>query len=468
MVIVVVCLVIALIFLFTFIKQLFNACCLFFEKEKIISNTEPKHQKKLFQVVKQKRVLHRKKLKNNLCSVKIFAKFLNEKAYIQVPIARKILISKIYERVVSNVIQFNANVDFGKLSNAGFNSCVFLLKKPKEQRKFSNLLFALNVLKQKVCFLPIFVSETESEKVEGYKNIFLQDFNLKLFEDVCKINLNYDPLFNKKLELPFEDFSCEKEIQVKRIASENNLISYCFNSKINTSVFVFIKLDSFLFNLKKENNSFEITYFNNKKIRYFSNNKILEINSINYNFIPYLCVKIKLNKNLDCLLLCDKEPIFYKNLLLEEKMFFENFFNIKIYTKDQKFNNFFNFILKNQVKKELYEKNYFKKSNFIFNKRFISNFLREDYADIAKIKTGTLLYNHIVENSLGIEIKNGFLKVKKKCEFDFKLIIYVDGEYKSIFVQNEGEKQVKIGETVFLSCNQINLNLLSKPATLCV
>ena len=89
-------------------------------------------------------------------------------------------------------------------------------------------------------------------------------------------------------------------------------------------------------------------------------------------------------------------------------------------------------------------------------------------ADIAKIKTGTLLYNHIVENSLGIEIKNGFLKVKKKCEFDFKLIVYVDGEYKSIFVQNEGEKQVKIGETVFLSCNQINLNLLSKPATLCV
>ncbi len=247
MVIVVVCLVIALIFLFTFIKQLFNACCLFFEKEKIISNTEPKHQKKLFQVVKQKRVLHRKKLKNNLCSVKIFAKFLNEKAYIQVPIGRKILISKIYERVVSNVIQFNANVDFGKLSNAGFNSCVFLLKKPKKQRKFSNLLFALNVMKQKVYFLPIFVSETENEKVEGYKNIFLQDFNLKLFEEVCKINLNYDPLFNKKLELPFEDFSCEKEIQVKRIASENNLISYCFNSKFNTSVCVFIKLDSFLF-----------------------------------------------------------------------------------------------------------------------------------------------------------------------------------------------------------------------------
>ena len=78
----------------------------------------------------------------------------------------------------------------------------------------------------------------------------------------------------------------------------------------------------------------------------------MEINSINYNNIPYICVKIKLNKNLDCLLLCDKEPIFYKNLLLEEKIFFENFFNIKIYTKDQKFNNFFNFILKNQVKKE--------------------------------------------------------------------------------------------------------------------
>lgn len=468
MVIVVVCLVIALIFLFTFIKQLFNACCLFFEKEKIISNTEPKHQKKLFQVVKQKRVLHRRKLKNNLCSVKIFAKFLNEKAYIHVPIERKILISRIYEKLASNVIQFNANVDFGKLSNAGFNSCVFLLKKPKEQRKFSNLLFALNVLKQKVCFLPIFVSETESEKVEGYKNIFLQDFNLKLYEEVCKINLNYDPLFNKKLEFPFEDFSCKMGIHIKRILNKNNLISYCFNSKINTSVYVFIKLDSFLFNLKKENNSFEITYFNNKKIRYFSNNKILKINSINYNFIPYLCVKIKVNKNANCLLLCDKEPIFYKNLLLEEKMFFENFFNIKIYTKDQKVNNFFNFILKNQVKKELYEKNYFKKSNFIFNKGFISNFLRENYADIAKIKTGTLLYNHIVENSFGIEIKNGFLKVKKKCEFDFKLIVYVDGEYKSIFVQNEGEKQVKIGETVFLSCNQINVNLLSKPATLCV
>lgn len=468
MVIVVVCLVIALIFLFTFIKQLFNACCLFFEKEKIISNTEPKHQKKLFQVVKQKRILHRKKLKNNLCSVKIFAKFLNEKAYIQVPIGRKILISKIYERVVSNVIQFNANVDFGKLSNAGFNSCVFLLKKPKEQRKFSNLLFALNVLKQKVCFLPIFVSETESEKVEGYKNIFLQDFNLKLFEDVCKINLNYDPLFNKKLELPFKDFACEKEIQVKRIASENNLISYCFNSKFNTSVCVFIKLDSFLFNLKKENNSFEITYFNNEKIKYFSNNKILEINSINYNFVPYLCVKIKVNKNANCLLLCDKEPIFYKNLLLEEKMFFENLFNIKIYTKNQKFNNFFNFILKNQVKKELYEKNYLIKNNFIFNKRFISKFLGESYVEIAKINTGISLYEHVTKKSLGIEIKDGFLKVKKKCEFDFKLVVYVDGEYKSIFVQNKGEKQVKIGETVFLSCNQINLNLLSKPATLCV
>lgn len=468
MVIVVVCLVIALIFLFTFIKQLFNACCLFFKKEKIISNTEPKHQKKLFQVVKQKRVLHRKKLKNNLCSVKIFAKFLNEKAYIQVPIGRKILASKIYERVVSNVIQFNANVDFGKLSNAGFNSCVFLLKKPKEQRKFSNLLFALNVLKQKVCFLPIFVSETENEKVEGYKNIFLQDFNLKLFEDVCKINLNYDPLFNKKLELPFKDFSCKKEIQVKRIVSENNLISYCFNSKINKSVCVFIKLDSFLFNLKKEKNSFEITYFNNKKIRYFSNNKILKINSINYNFIPYLCVKIKLNKNLDCLLLCNKEAVLYKNLLIEEKMFFEKYFNIKIYTKNEKFNNFFNLTLKNQVKKEIYEKNYLIKNNFIFNKRFISKFLGESYVEIAKINTGISLYEHVTKKSLGIEIKNGFLKVKKKCEFDFKLIVYVDGEYKSIFVQNEGEKQVKIGETAFLNCNQINLNLLSKPATLCV
>lgn len=466
--VIVVCLVIALIFLFTFIKQLFNACCLFFEKEKIISNTEPKHQKKLFQVVKQKRVLHRKKLKNNLCSVKIFAKFLNEKAYIQVSIERKILISKIYEKLASNVIQFNANVNFGKLSNAGFNSCVFLLKKPKEQRKLSNLLFALDALKQKVCFLPIFVSETESEKVEGYKNIFLQDFNLKLFEDVCKINLNYDPLFNKKLELPFEDFSCKKEIQVKRIINKNNLISYCFNSKFNTSVCVFIKLDSFLFNLKKENNSFEITYFNNKKIRYFSNNNILKINSINYNNIPYICVKIKVNKNANCLLLCNKEAVLYKNLLIEEKMFFEKYFNIKIYTKNEKFNNFFNLTLKNQVKKEIYEKNYLIKNNFIFNKRFISNFLRENYADIAKIKTGTLLYNHIVENSFGIEIKNGFLKVKKKCEFDFKLIVYVDGEYKSIFVQNEGEKQVKIGETVFLNCNQINLNLLSKPATLCV
>ncbi len=468
MTIVVFCLAISLMFLFAFIKQLFQAACLCFKKEKIISSSEPKHQKIPFQVVKQKRNLHRKKLKNNLCSVKILAKFLNEKTYIQVPIERKILISRIYEKLASNVIQFNANVNFGKLSNAGFNSCVFLLKKPKEQRKLSNLLFALDALKQKVCFLPIFVSETESEKVEGYKNIFLQDFNLKLFEEVCKINLNYDPMFNKKLELPFEDFSCEKEIQVKRIASENNLISYCFNSKFNTSVCVFIKLNSFLFNLKKENNLFEITYFNNEKIKYFSNNKILEINSIDYNFVPYLCVKIKVNKNANCLLLCNKEPILYKNLLIEEKMFFEKYFNIKIYTKNEKFNNFFNLTLKNQVKKEIYEKNYLIKNNFIFNKRFISKFLGESYVEIAKINTGISLYEHVTKKSLGIEIKDGFLKVKKKCEFDFKLVVCINGEYKNIYVRNGNEKQLKIGETVFLNCNQINLNLLSKPATLCV
>lgn len=468
MTLVVICIVTSLIFLFAFIKQLQQAVCLSFKKEKNGSNFEVKSQKEPFQIIKQKKIIHRNKFRKNLCSAKIFAKFLNEKCYGQISIQRKILISKMYERLVSNVIQFNARVDFGKLSNAGFNSRVYILRKPKEERKFLNIVYALDVLKQKVEFAPIFILDNEDDKIEKYKSIFFQDFNLKLFEELCKINLNYDPMFNKKFPHVVEDFSSNKEVDVKRIVSENNLISYCFNSKFNTTVCVFIKLKSFLFNLKRKNNSFEITYFNNEKINYFSNNKIKEINPINYNNTPYICVNLNIVKNSNCLLLYDKEPIFYKNLLIEEKMFFEKYFNIKIYTKDEKFNNFFNKILINQVKKEFYEKNYLIKNNFVFNKKFIAKFFNENYVEIAKINNGISLYKHIVEKIFGIEIKDGFLRLKKKCEFDFKLIICVDGEYKNIYVQNGNEPQLKIGETVFLNCNQINLKLLSKPATLCV
>lgn len=466
MTLVVVCLVFSLIFLVAFIKQLYIAVRLSFSKDKKVEEIYITKKPNKFQVVKKRSVLTWKRTSKKLCSQKIYAKFLFQKEFKFVSTERKILINKIYFQLSKNHIQFSSNVNFGRLLRSGINSPVYLVKKPKEERKFLNLTFALDVLKQRVNFLPIFVLEKPCE-IPEFKTICLEDVNLKLLQEINKINLNYDPVFNETAKISTLDYFSKNEIEIKRIISKNNMLSYSLTSKENTNLCIFIKLKSFLFNIKKEKSAFEITYFNGEKIKYFCNNLISDFYVLNHNFIPYICVNLKIIKNCRTLLLCGEEPEKYKNLLLYEKMFLENNFNLKIYSKNDKFNNFFNVFLAKKIIDEIYEKNYLLKNKFSFDKQFISKFLCVSYSDIAKICSPLELRNFILE-TLGVEIQNGNFWISKKPLFNFKVVFGSCGSAKNIFVQRSEVKQVVIGETKFLGCSKINLNSLSKPATLCV
>ncbi len=464
---VVVCILFTNVFLFAFLKQLYDAICLVVKKEVIENNFIFKAPKNPFQIVKKRKVLLRKKVSSKLFSQKIYAKFLFQKEFDNMLIETKILINKIYHKLASNVIQFNSKVDFEKLLNCGINSCVFLVKKPKEERKLSNLLLALDVLKQRVEFCPIFI-ENNGENVLPNRSILLQDVNLKLFQQICKVNLNYNPEFNKTFEKTDLDFKSKSPVDIVRIASESGCISYVLNSELSSTVSIYIKLKTFLFNLEKTENKFKIKYFNNEEIIYSTNTKFIDVFPINNNFIPYLCVKLRVLKNARTLLVSGEDSISFKSLLLQEKMFFNNKFNLKIYTSNQKFNDFFNHFLVDKIKEEIYQKNYLIKSKFNYDKQFLSKFLNVDYCRIAKIQSPNLLKETIVGSFLGIEIRGDQLFVLKPSKFNYKIVLNFDGKIKNIFVKNGEIKQVIIGETCFLNCGSINLKSLSKPATLCV
>lgn len=466
MTLVVLCVIFSLIFVFAFIRQLYFAVCLSFSKDKKVEETVKIKNQNKFQIVKKRSVLIRKRISKKLCSRKIYAKFLFLKEFKNVSTERKFLINKIYFQLSKNHIQFSSNVDFEKLLKSGINKPVYLVEKPREERKFLNLTFALDVLKQKVSFLPIFVLEKPFE-IPEFKTICLEDVNLKLLQEINKINLNYDPIFNKFAKTPSSDFLCKDEVEIKRIISKNNMLSYSITSKEKTNVCIFIKLKSFLFNIKKEKNAFEIIYFNGENIKYFCNNIITDFCVLNYNLIPYICVNLKIIKNNKTLLLCGEEPEKHKNLLLYEKMFLENNFGLKVYSNNNKFNNFFNVFLRQKIIDEIYEKNYLIKNKFSFDKQFISKFLCACYSDVAKICSPIELRNFILK-TLGIEIEDGNFWISKKPLFNFKIVFGSLGNSKSIFVQRSEVKQVVIGETKFLGWSKVNLNSLSKPAILCV
>ena len=405
MVVFIVCFVATQIFVFSFLKQIFGAVFFVISSNKKTSKQAVILPKKTTnQVVKKHLLLSRKKILRNLQTKPFFAKFLYNKECKHLLLCQKFLMNNIYEKLSKNVCQFGERIDFARLKCSGllYDKPVFLIYAPKEENRLNNLIVAIKEVKKHIPFQPILVYETVPKVETEFKEIVLQDFNLKLFQELNKINLNYNFKFNKKIVETKEDFVASKDTIVKRVVclnenNKNNLISYLFKPKKNEKIEIYIKLKSHLFNIKKEEKGFCVEYFNGEKINYYCNKKIIKINSLKINQNNFLLVKINSQKNAENTIIAGKNEYSFKQLLLKEKIELNKKNNIKIFTKNKIFNNFFNYKLPQLINLELHQKNYLENLKIKYNKIFLSEFLGINYKDVPSYPVGYVEHNKFLE-----------------------------------------------------------------------
>lgn len=445
-----------LCFVAVFVNKILQ--CFSFVKKRKVEPQKPVEQPKKKLALKKQAVLHFTKTKKFLCSQKICAKFLFEKQHSSNSFAAKSLANKIYYKLQNNTILFSQNVNFKMLNNAGFSKPVFILKNPTK-----TVLEAVELVKLHVDFCPVFQNLGEIET--NAKQIFLEDLNLKLFQELCKINLNYCNLFNAKFKLPKTDVF-GKVGNVKRVFSCGE-ISYCLTASQNGKVGVVLRLENEMFNITKQEKNFELNFQNGRNIKYFSNKKISKVQRIKQNFENFLVVEFSAKLGEKVFLTHGQEIENFATQTLNEKIQFLNLFGLKIYTKNFEFNNFFNKILPCLIEKQLKQKNFVKQSFEKFSsQKQIANFLGIEADELNK--TPLKLFGFIVENVFGIKRVGSKLYVLKPQVFEYKIICFFEGVQKQVYVKQSEKKQLEIGSVVFSNVSYVDLSVLNLPAKLCI
>ncbi len=452
----------SVLFSFCVCLKIFSSIQFVLKKEKLFEQTIFVNKKNEY-ILKKSYVLQRI-FYDNLQSSSFFFKNLYTKEFNKVCFKTKFLIDRIYRRLLKNVCLFNFDIHFEKLKSCGVlvDKPVFLIKAPKIKEEFLRQTYACEVVSKYVSFSPIFVFDNYDEMFECKNKVVLSEVNPLLFQELCKLNLNYDEKFNCEYKIG-SDVECDENVKVERHFFEENLrdVSYMLLSSSNERVSLYLKQNEFYYNVKRIENGIEIVT-NEERIKYFSTGKILDFSPINYLGINYLKINLKIKKGKN-LFLSTNNFENYKNLCLKERFYLENLFNLKIYIKNNYFNNFFNHDLKKKILVEIYEKNYVKsKKQIPINKNLFCNLLGIEYKKSVENSFSYLdFYNFLVNEVFGIEIKNTKLKVHPKTLQSFKICL--NGKSVAV-VQNGGE--TKVDGIVLSNFKFIDLGLVEKNAVI--
>ncbi len=456
------------------LKQYYLAIIFCFKKQKKQKTKDCVKRKKELAVLKKPYILSRKKFLFSIQTKSFYGKFLYQKEFSNLSNKKKFFIDNIYKKISNNTTLLNTNVDFNKLKCAGFNLNlpIFLIKPLQLKEELSFYEEAVKILSKKVNFQPIFIFNNNNETFSTiHKTIFLDDFNLKLFNELNKLNINYNPLFNFNPPHTQTDYFSNIDLQITRTINfaNNKNISYRIMPKENGKIIIFLKQDCFYYNVYLKNNSLEIVSSKNEKTIYTSNRKINKVYKTNKNGTSFLCVEFVANKSKGIIFLNSKNIDNYKNELLIEKIEKNNLFNLKIYTKNKKFNDFFNVFLPKKIIEELYQKNYIKIQQIKFNKMFLCEFLDINYKEVVEnSKSYFQLYNYILKDVFGINKDDKRILINsKKVKFNYKICVNYQGINKQIYVKEHDEKNFGNNTMVLSNVSSISLESINKPVVVC-
>ena len=456
-------LIVTTLFVVTFCIQLFSCIKIFYKVKELNEPIYDCEENKNKFLIKKSYFLQRK-FCSNLQSKSFFFKTLYTKEFWKICNKTKFLIDKIYKRLSQNVCQFNFNIDFKRLKSSGLfeNKPVFLIYASKVYEKFSQQVFASEKVLEYISYTPIFIFENEKEMFDCKNKIVLSDINPLLLQELNKVNLNYDEKYNISFQID-TDIVCKDKIQVKRHFFDENFddISYYFFVNKVEKIKIYLKQKDFFQNVKKIIGGIEIVS-ETKKINYFSNVKILNFNSINYLGHSFLEISLELQKGHNYFLTTNSFDN-YKNLCLKEQFFLEKNFNIKIFTKNNYFNKFFNNDLKKKIIDEIYKNNFIKKKTQIcLNKNMFLNLFNIDYKELISNSYSYLdFYNFLINEVFGIKINNEKLYVKPKTNVNFKICV----DNKSVYVVNKGD-ETKVDGIVLSNFSMVDLRLIKKNAVI--
>ena len=320
---------------------------------------------------------------------------------------------------------------------------------------------AIEIVSKHIKFQPIL--QCEESLQTKLKTIVFSDINLKLFQEINKVNLNYSVEFNS-------NFCNEKNDveffgKVERIYDFNkNNISYFLQSNKTQKAKIYLKLENFCYNLKTTKKGILLEFPNGKTIEYVTNSNIIKTERLNVNGTNYLIVQLSVLKNVETYLTSDLSFVSKKQAMLKEKFEFLNLFGVKIYTKNKEFNSFFN-SLPDKIFKEFKEKNFVTKPKVEQNEKlFFEMFGTKEL----KFETYLEMYNHLLKEVFGIEIYRNKLFANPKINLDFKIVLNNGNVEKSVYVSRKGKTELVVNGVVFSNIPFVDLNLIEKTAFLCV
>ncbi len=460
------------LFIFVFVKKIINDIIFFYKKNKKVC-CEIKKEKKTF-IIKKVKILYLKKNKKNIQSKSFYFKNLYNKQYYKISLKKKLLIDKLYRKLDANVVQFNLYPNFKILENAGLfnNKRILIFNYEKIKKDLDKYIFAIEEIKKYIDFEPILILEDQKNKqISNFKNIYIQDINLNLYQELNKLNYNYNSAYNEKIDLIEEDYYTNlKDVSCRRFITENiqinlnNCISYCFNSKKTGFIYIYIKLKSHFYNIERNKKYLKILFSDNKTLNYYTNSEIKNVFPINNKGIPFIKIVLKCNANTNTFFMTKNDFENYKNYLIKEKINISQLFDKKIYIKNDYFNNFFNNKLPKSILQEIYRYNFLKQEKIIFNKIKLSEILTSDYKIFAKIKSYQDLYSYLVENLFGIVFKKNIISFSPKISINYKLILYYKNSKKNFYIKKQEEKLTNFSGMQLLNVTTINLDILEKNA----
>jgi hypothetical protein len=371
-----------------------------------------------------------------------FAKFLLTNNYKKIKLSDKFLIDEIYRKVCTNLPLFNMSIDFDRVNNSGIinNKPIYVIYPEADENKLKSQIFALYEVYKRIQFRTLFMLDGNKDEMIcryidkntndlnykfDYKFISLKDINLKLLQEINKLNLNFD-VVDKTSVKDAEDFQCEElkpasdifkngrqemqfedndlAIKVTKFLNFDDLLNFsdsrvCYlanlynNSDKNKEIKfnVLFKLKDQFFNVKDQKSQFVIEYYSKKTGKdyfYFSNSlfnfefiKINEVSYVRFNFKVLVNSHsnnqfIVISSNVECESKLGKIDIL--KLIFQNHINLEKIFNLNIYTKNPIFNDFFNKKLKNLIILEKLNENKMIENKIIDKNKLNENKLREN------------------------------------------------------------------------------------------
>lgn len=510
----------SIVFIFFFIIKIFETY-LFLTQKPITIKIEQNGKNS---IIKRKLELVLFKKKRKVQSKIFFAKFLEEKENRNLFLKIKFLIDEIYHRITTNTCFLDDFIDFDKLKNAGiFNEKPIFKINIKNREMLERYIEVFKILNNHITFRIIFLLDeiTDNDFIKNlifdnlkevdYKIILLKDINLKLLQEINKLDLNYKPNKVSRVEI---DWSFES-LNFKDAKTNFNMEEYIFDDKnIQIKLFKFLnfnddfkdakvcyyytfiskknkilnfkiayKLKNEFYNIKFDTNRLFVNYYNKNFINdefYFSKRyrKMEKIKDNGYTFLMFY-FSINLFKDGMFFLVSgmfeetlDKTRLL--KLIYNNNLNIEKYFNLKIYINNGEFNDFFNKKLMKLIINEKLNEN--KKRNKNIQSKYIlmiSKVFNFDYKKVVNLKSYFEIYKFILKEIFGIEIREEIIYINPKKEHydkNFK-IIFTDskGKKHGIYVeQNSAFKGLKVGDVIYSNLKVIDLSLIENNAKFCV